>query len=526
MLSRSIAAPPDVILGAAAEPIATGFAEPTAPVIDGEAVKWGSVSDVADEIERHAHVEPEGSGSRVALHAEIAFRMPYFGFLFRPLVARAARRTLEHIADVLEARVAGSPEPPTPKRPVWAPRDPIEGSRAATIATICAVLFVAGYGGGLFTNTLDFVADSFDASDADLGVALAVTRVGILVGLVGATLADRRGRRKILIGSMIGVCVATTMSALAPNLATFAASQVVVRGFVQLAGIIGYVAVTEEAPEGSRAFLLAIAGMASGAGFALGAGLLPLADKAGGAWRLMFLIAALGLFLVPGVSRRLPETDRYTAIAGRLGAARARELVDTTYGGRFFITAAIAFLLGFFGSPSLQFTNRYLSDVRGYSGIGIFALRGVTQGIPALLGIILGGKIAESRGRRVIASRATLALGVMSVVFFLTSGVPLWISMLVATMAGAMSGPALTAFNTELFPTEVRGRASAILLTVSVIGAVAGLLLVGYLADPLGDVGKAVAITCIAPVVVAIVLIPRLPEARGRSLDEVSPPEV
>jgi MFS family permease len=526
MLERSIAAPPDAVLAAASEPIATGFAEPGPADVAGDQIRWGSGSDVVEEVERVGEVGPDTIGTSLKLRAEIAFRLPYFGWLFRPLVARAIRRTLVHVGDVIEARATGRPEPATPKRPFWAPRDAIDSRRASSIATICAVLLVAGYCGGLFTNTLDFVADTFEASDADLGVVLAFTRIGVLVGLVGATLADRRGRRKILLWSLVGVCVSSAVSALAPNLVMFGAAQVLVRGFVQLAGIVGFVAVTEEAPEGSRAFLLAIAGMASGAGFALGAGLLPLADKAGGAWRLMFLIAGLGLFLVPGISRRLPETDRYTAIAGRVGASRARELIDPQYGGRFFISAAIGFLLGFFGSPSLQFTNRYLSDVRGYSGIGIFALRGVTQGIPALLGIILGGKLAESRGRRVIASRATLALGVFSVVFFLTGGAALWISMLVATVAGAMSGPALTAFNTELFPTEVRGRASAILLAISVLGAVAGLLLVGYLADPLGDVGKAVAITCIAPIIVAVVLIPRLPEARGRQLDEISPPEV
>jgi MFS family permease len=526
MLTRIIAAPPDAILTAASRPIATGFADPTEPVIEGSSVRWGSVSDVVDEVERFADVEEDGSGSRVNLRATVGFRMPYFGLLFRPLVSRATRRSLEHMGDVIEARATGAVEPEPPKRPFWTPRDPIEGSRASTIATICAVLLVAGYCGGLFTNTLDFVADSFGASDAELGVVLAITRVGVLVGLVGATIADRRGRRKILLASVVGVCIASAISAFAPNLVAFGAAQVFVRGFVQLAGIIGFVAVTEVAPEGSRAFMLAIAGMASGAGFALGAGLLPVADQAGGAWRLMFLVAGLGLFLVPGLARRLPETDRYTEISGRLGAARARELVDPMYGGRFVIAAAIGFLLGFFGSPSLQFTNRYLSKVRGYSGSGIFMLRGITQGFPALLGIILGGKLAESRGRRVIASRATLALAVASVVFFLTGGAPLWISMLAATVAGAMSGPALTAFNTELFPTEVRGRAGAILLTASVIGAAAGLLLVGYLADPLGDVGKAVAITCIAPVIVALVLIPRLPEARGQRLDDISPPEV
>ncbi|MGH2728148.1 MAG: MFS transporter [Actinomycetota bacterium] len=526
MIHRRIAATPEGVVQAASEPITTGFADPGGPRIVGEEIRWGSVSDVAEEVERFADVSADGDGTDLALRAVIDFRMPYFRWLFRPLVGRAVRRTLTYMADVIEARATGRPEPPVPRRPVWAPADPTDSPRVASIATVCAALVVAGYCGGLFTQTLPYVREAFDASKADMGVALAVTRAGVLVGLIGATLADRRGRRRIILASLIGVCLSSTLSGLTPNLATFSLMQVFVRGFVQLAGIVGYIIVMEEAPEGSRAFMLAVAGMASGAGFAVGAGLLPLADVNGNAWRLMFLAAGLGLLLIPGIARRLPESGRYVALSARAATGRVRELVDPIYGGRFFVAAAIGFLLGFFGSPSLQWTNDYLSDVRGYSGAGITLLRGVTQGFPALLAIVAGGRLAESSGRLVVASRATLALGVMTLVFFLTGGPILWMAMLLATIAGAMSGPALTAFNTELFPTEVRGRAGAVLLAVSVVGAAAGLLLVGYLADPLGDVGKAVAITCIAPIIVAVVLIPRLPEARGRALDEISPPEV
>ncbi len=526
MYRRRIAASLEAVVQAASEPITTGFADPGGPRIVGEEIRWGSASDVADQVERFADVSADGDGTDLALRAVIDFRMPYFRWLFRPLVSRAVRRTLAHMADVIEARATGRPEPSVPRRPLWAPADPTDSPRVASIATVCAGLLVAGYCGGLFTQTLPYVRESFGASKADMGVALAVTRAGVLVGLIGATLADRRGRRRIIIASLIGVCISSAVSGVAANLATFSLMQVFVRGFVQLTGIVGFIIVMEEAPEGSRAFLLAVAGMASGAGFAVGAGFLPLADVSSGAWRVMYLASGLGLLLVPGIARRLPESGRYAALSARAAAGRAKELIDPIYGGRFFIAASMGFLLGFFGSPSLQWTNEYLSDVRGYSGAGITMLRGITQGFPALIAIIAGGRLAESSGRRVVASRATLALGLMSAVFFLTGGPVLWVAMLIATIAGAMSGPALTAFNTELFPTEVRGRAGATLLAVSVVGAAAGLLLVGYLAEPLGDVGKAVAITCIAPIIVGIVLIPRLPEARGRALDEISPPEV
>ena len=59
----------------------------------------------------------------------------------------------------------------------------------------------------------------------------------------------------------------------------------------------------------------------------------------------------------------------------------------------------------------------------------------------------------------------------------------------------------------------------------TVIGAVAGLLTAGFLSESLGGIGRAVALTDIAPFIVAVALIPFLPEARGRDLDDVSPSE-
>jgi MFS family permease len=494
--------------------------------VEGDRIVWSSVPDIVDNVERVAAIEADGDGTRLTLSASYRFRLPYFRWLFAPFVHRSMRRSLAVMADAIEARATGRGSSPEPRRPMWAPHDRMSAGQAAAVATICAVLIVAGYGSSLFTQTVDFVARSFHATDANLGVALAVTRIGVLVGLVGSALADRRGRRRILLGAVAGISVSSALTALAPNLATFTTSQVFVRGFFQLATVVGYIAITEEAPEGSRAFLLAVAGMAIGAGFAIGAAMLSIAEISPGAWRVLFAVGGLGLLVLPGLAKRLPETARYSALSGRGAAARSRELVDQLYGARFYVVAAVGFLLGFFGSPSLQFTNRYLQDERHFSAFGITALRSVTQGLPALIAIVAGGRLAESKGRKPVAARATLVLALATVGFFLLGGPPLWAMMLVGTAAAAVSGPAMTSFNTELFPTEVRGRAGAALLATSVAGSIAGLLLVGYLSQPLGTIGRAVAVTCVAPIVVALFLVPRLPEARGRALDEVSPPEV
>jgi MFS family permease len=202
------------------------------------------------------------------------------------------------------------------------------------------------------------------------------------------------------------------------------------------------------------------------------------------------------------------------------------EVVDRTYGGRFVLLCVTGFALNVYFAPQSQFTNRYLADERGFSGAGILLLRAVTQALPALIAGYAGGRLAESIGRKPV-SRWGLIVGAAATAAFFAGGGPLlWVTLMISTVGQAGAGPALSAFSSELFPTEARGTAGAGLTVTGVMGSATGLLLTGYLANPLGSVGRAVAVTCVAPVLVGIFLIYRLPEARGQLLDDVSPPEV
>ena len=50
--------------------------------------------------------------------------------------------------------------------------------------------------------------------------------------------------------------------------------------------------------------------------------------------------------------------------------------------------------------------NKYLTDVRGFSNTGIAVFRTVTTAIPGLVGVLVGGRLAEARGRRPVAAIA------------------------------------------------------------------------------------------------------------------------
>lgn len=502
---------------------------PGGEATDDGAYRWVEQTDVqADAIfQTVARMSAEGNGTKLRLDVTYDARVPYFWWVFDGLIRRSVLVTLGHGVRAVEALVRGNPVPGEPKRPWWAPPSAMTSDQIRVIATLSLVLALAQYGGSLLTQTVDYVAGTYGATNAQLGVVTAATRAGVLIALVGGILADRIGRRRLLLWSLGAVSLVTAVTAVAPNLAAFGGLQLIVRGAVNLAFAVAFIAAVEEAPEGSRTYTIAIVGIASGLGFVAGVVLLPMADLAGDAWRLMYVIGIVGLVFLPGISRNLTETKRFEALVARNAPrGRLREVVDRRYGGRFLMLCFAGFLINVFFAPQSQFTNRYLGDERGFSGFDILILRAVTQGIPAFAAAYAGGRLAESVGRRPVAVRGLIVASLAFAVFFSYGGPALWVTLAIATAAEALSGPALSAFGTELFPTEVRGTAGAGLTVAAVLGSAAGLIAVGYLADPFDSVGKAAAVTAVAPLIVAIFLIRRLPEARGMLLDDVSPPEV
>ena len=271
---------------------------------------------------------------------------------------------------------------------------------------------------------------------------------------------------------------------------------------------------------------MAILGLAGGAGYAVGVLLQPLADVGAEAWRISFALSAVSLLLLPGFARHLKETGRYQGLEAR-GVKRGRlgEVFDANYGARFGVLVLATFLFGIFAAPSSQFTNEYLKDDRGFSALDITAFRAITQGIPGVLGVIIGGRLAETRGRRPVAAFFVFTGALSQIAFLLTSGVSLWLSSVASIILGGISAPAYAAFSGELFPTEIRGTANGLLLVAGVAGSAVGLIAAGSLSDSWG-IGPAVALMGIPSLFAAAVLIPRLPEATGRSLDDVSPSEV
>jgi MFS family permease len=472
-------------------------------------------------------VAPDGGGSAVVLEAVSQLRIPYFGWFVAALVWFAARRPLRVAGTRLQAAVAGDDVPPPAPRSRLLPPVAFTAEQAGRVAALAAVGALANFAGSLLTQNGDSVIDAFDRSNEALGFALALIRVGVLVSLVAAAFADRWGRRRMILLCLGGICLANAVTAAAPSFEVFTGAQLMTRSLVNAALVIAALAAVEEAPEGARAFTLSLFGLAIGLGFGLSVVLLPLADLSTESWRIAFVISAATVVVLPGLSRALRETRRFASLEARTRTrGRLFETFDRRYGARFVLLGLAAFLSNVFSAPSSQLMNRYLTKEHDFSNSGVALLRSVTAGVPGLVGLLVGGRLAETRGRRPVAFVGLGIAAVFQMTFFLSDGALLWIAPTISIIATAGAGLALGTLSGELFPTEARGTSNGFLMVCGVSGSVVGLLLATQLEDLVGGLGPAIALCGLAPLLAAVLVVPRLPETRDRALDEISPSEV
>ena len=467
------------------------------PTGDG---RFGVEEGPVSEYERTVTLQPLADGRvRVIEQVEFVLAIPYFAWMFVWAVKREVARGGENGRNAW-----------------WAPAVRLDARAASILGTLAMVAIVLGWLNTMFDETIAFAADEFGAGNRAQGVAGAAVRLGGMLAFAVLAGADRRGRRKTLIEATVLGCALTAIGAFSPSLPWLTASQVLGRGFAQAMLVMLGIIVVEEMPAGARAYTLSLLTLAAG----LGAGgptiALKLADLGRRAWRLIYLLSALFLLIVPGIARRLPESRRFE---------RRTDVAFKGHGYRLSLLAASLFLVNLSIAPSSQFTNRFLKHERGYNG-GRIALLNVVTGTPAALGVVVGGRLADVRGRRVVAAVA-LALGtVLSVAFFFTRGWAMWAWTLAGNVVFAASIPALLVYGPELFPTSLRGRANGAITVIGLVGSAVGLVVAGVLAQHFGHIGPGIAVVAVGPLALAVILLAAYPETARRELEEINPKDL
>jgi len=442
---------------------------------------------------------PDG-GVTVTQTVEFRLGLPYFS----PLFAYPLRWALGGLRS-------------TTVQPWWAPPQRLDRRGAEVLSTLCALAVVIGYVGALLSNTMTYAAAEFGTSRGAQGVALGVVRANVVLALGILILADRHGRRRLALGCAAGAATLTSLGAVAPSLPWLVATQIVAVALTAALLILVGVLAAEEMPPGSRAWALAVLTMTVGFGAGLCTALLPVAGLGVAGWRVLFAGGLLFLPLVASTRRHLPESRRWRpAVAGaprRSGRGHGRRLALLCAGG---------FLFALFATPSGQFQNEYLRTERAFTAtrIAVFSLFSGTIGG---VGVLLGGRLADLRGRRLVAALGAGGGIITTLAFYAARGWPLWTWGVADSILGYAVAPALGVYGPELFPTWQRSRATGVVGLAYAAGGVVGLITAGALSDRFGTFAPAFAVLAVGPAILVGLIVWAYPETARRTLEELNP---
>ena len=365
------------------------------------------------------------------------------------------------------------------------------------------------------------LADQAGLSGTKLGVGLAIIRLASLGGLPLTGLADRFGRHRMLVMTVgIGLAL-TVLAAASPGYWWFVVIFAFGRPLLSATNALAEVLAAEQTDSSSRAKALAFVAAGYGVGAGLTAIIHSLASSALG-FRGLFLLAVVPLAALPLIDRWATEPDRYAVERARAQHVRpVLGAVGPRFRQRLLILSALAFALSFITGPANSFIFLYAQNVAHLSG-GLTALMVVGAGVTGLAGLLVGRWMADHVGRRVTAALGMVGLGATGILAYAGPRYALVIGYVVGIMFGSIFAPAGGAMINELFPTVVRASASGWFLAAGVLGAVAGLVAFGAVADVGNRFALAAEVTFIPATLVAS-LFWLVPETRGRELEELWP---
>ncbi len=397
-----------------------------------------------------------------------------------------------------------------------------------TVRVLMAALFYQGYAGSIVAIASPWIARSFGLDESAVARVFAWLAIASFGSLALSRMADRVGRRRVLIWSTAAMPVCALGAALSTNLALFIAFEIALNAFIGAAAASSIVMLAEALPIARRATGQSMAGFAAALGSAVCVVAMPALAGYGWSWRWMLAGAVPAIVFLPRMARAIPESERWQ-LAARAGSAAA--------GTRFYdvfiplyrrrsVTMIICTLLGAIVSEGMSSWSYFHAvSVVGMSA-GAASTMMILGGGLGLFGFPAGAWSSERLGRvpTVVGSGVAVAGGVLLFYWGPPTGFAqpfLWLCaafLLLNFLSNAVT-VATNSAATELFPTALRG---TMLGWFALIGAIGSLLAEGTIAvltRRLGQASVVVGWLALLAVPSAILFGILIDETRGLSLD-------
>lgn len=383
--------------------------------------------------------------------------------------------------------------------------------------------FFEGFDHMAIAQILPALRDDMHLSEWETGLLVALVNLGTVIAYVLVRKADRWGRKSLLGATIVGYTLFSFLSGLAPNAIVFACLQLVARVFLIGEWVTSMVYAAEEFPASRRGQVIGVISAFASLGAVVCAALVPELVRLPWGWRSVYFAGTIPLVLVAFARRGLRETERFTKLT-----PAEREPTDlfavlrTGYRPRVLLLAAVWFFVYVCTQTSITFWKQYAMDTLHFEerDVGRIIAIAAVVAMPFVFGV---GPIIDRIGRRRAAVLVFVLTSLGCLGAYTLTSVPLLFVCVVFAVFGA-SGviPILSAFNTELFPTQLRSDAFAWSNNLlGRVGYVLAPIAVGAAAERVGW-GPAVAGTAIGPIVSLGLILAFLPETGGKELEETA----
>ena len=422
--------------------------------------------------------------------------------------------------------------------PFFGPPEQLTKEEGQVLVLIGLAFMLIAYDHGLYSLALKQIQADLVWADGDVGKALGIIRLGALPGILLAAMADKVGRRKLLMATLVCTGIFTGLTAFAQTPAQYVALQTAAKTFAFTEEALSIVVVAETMRASMRGWALAILGVFNGLGNGLASILFGFIDHIGitpdfGGWRTMYLAGTAPLFILAWLRRVLPETDRFKEHQKSRNADEARGLLGgftpvkrliSDYPGR---TAALFVAITPFGFcivPATLLMSKHMQEGHGFDP-GLVSVIYIAGGAVAMIGNLLVGRISDRVGRkRAIATTLMICAGGFALLYGTTPGPIIAVAWMFAIFGYFATEVMFNSLGSELFPTSYRSTASSFRVITYAVTGTAGLIMQDVLYDMFGgDYAMAiVALMAVVPIG-AIVVMVFLPEPASKELEEVSP---
>lgn len=379
------------------------------------------------------------------------------------------------------------------------------------------------------------------------GTVIAVTLLGWGIGgLIGGIIADYLGRKRTMLLAILAYSIMTGLSAFAWDWWSFVILRFLVGVAIGSEWVTGTSIVAELWPDKNRGKGVGLMQTGFGVGFFLASVawffIFPIGPNA---WRVMFLLGVAPALLTLWIRRSIPESEKWERVSAQRAAAMARGKSGATLSAqeqalaRFTVADLFAdpvirrrVILAFLMSLATTFAfwgisawlPPYIATAATKAGLNAqqwASYAAMANNGGAIIGYAAFGFFADAFGRKpTTIAYVALALLSVPVVFLWTTDLNavLW----AAAVSGAFVSGQYTwmaAWLPELFPTRVRGTATAFVFNTPRLIAWTGPLISGWLIANFGGFSTAaVTIACIY--IVSLVAALFLPETKGKPLPE------